>query len=128
MEDFRFNNCSSPVSSDLRAVLTQIRHTQKIGKAPTIENIISYGSGLNVPLNVRRTEIMQAYLQELVSGGYVDFENGRYPLTDAGRNLLSSPNALPDIDPHTSARQRANYGRAMKCTRAALGTGPKYYA
>ncbi|MFH1711143.1 MAG: hypothetical protein ABH840_02415 [Nanoarchaeota archaeon] len=126
MENFNFTRHPCPISSDLRAVVSQVSHTQKMGKSLTVENIVSFGSGFVVSSNPKKTGRMKEYLQDLVSEGYLDFKNGRYPLTDAGRDLLSCPNTLPDINPCSSVRQRANYGKAMKLTRQAVGTRPKY--
>jgi len=127
MKKFSFGNNLSPVKSDLRAVVSQVSHTRKMKKSATVENIISFGSGVVASHSSRSVEKMESYLQQAVSEGYLHFESGSYSITDSGHNLIvGGDTGLPEIDSFRTAKQRRDYGRAMKHTRLAVGTRPTY--
>jgi len=128
MKDFNYGFRQSQVDSDLRAVLSQVSHTKKMKKSTTVENIVSFGSGVTASHSSKSVARIEEYLQQAVSRGYLSVEKGKfYSLTDSGMEVVIGGCArLPDIDPKVTLRQRYNYGRAMKCTRLAVGTRPKY--
>lgn len=112
--------------SQIRAVLSQIRETQRAGKTPTLLNIAGYGSNnrcvsyRDVLAHARQSAPV---LREAIKEGRVYAENRAYYLTETGVDLLDSSDAgSPYIREITTATRCKELYRANRGTRIAAGT------
>lgn len=93
MKDLETESSAYVSISDIRAVLSQIRSTQKVaGKTPTLLNIARQRFAVLGSIDAERiAESIRAVapiIQEAISQGYACLENRAYYLTNKGIDLI----------------------------------------